>query len=538
MDESQENAPSAARHPHAQGFVSASRSAQAQAKQTEDTTHNSGGALRAPPQAAATAAAEAAAPAAATAGTAAPAATALLVNGASASTAGVHQAESSTPASDSSRQHQPIARFSKEHMTAGSKKAGHAAFKLFDEKIKSLAIPDSWSRATRNLAHDLAKQLDVLKELKSIIRTLEEKKSVPKSVRLHHTLNLPDRHKNNTRLQELSKEMNERARTYESEQTNSIVESKKCILQLEQDGLKEKFFYGAFSVCSTVTCTVLSAYRTELLLSKEDMDDLPDDKELPLSSFAFCALYQVLKDDKPTYLKYLESNSIEILLKELSELASNISRGDPIAMQVPSSLLQKHSKYEAIFEQILESASKLIAAASFELQADHIRFLAAQQTEAKNWAKLQGQTQRSVTFATNEAVERENLRSGSNLEKFVADAVQKELSKSQRKRQRNKERKPTAAAASAKKSGNEQGGRKLPQSDPRPGKKQQGRDQASTAKSKKRKAKGKSSDTTPRKREPSEKPDSDNRRKRRKRNLGQGGANSGGKGKGKNAGSG
>jgi hypothetical protein len=266
------------------------------------------------------------------------------------------------------------------------------------------------------------------------------------------------------------------------------------------------FFTGAFSVCRAITNRVAYRFHAELTNST-DTNDLPSIPELPLSSFAFCALYQVLKDNKSRYVNYLELPITE-LLYELTSLAPKISPSDPVAIKVPSSLLQKHKKYEIILERITKNATILIASASFEYQALYNLHLAEQQADAKTLAQEQGQAKRKVTFETNKAIEKESLRNRSNLKDAIGQVVQtqlQKLSKRQRKRKRQHQSK-RASVATTNASGNESGGSKRPRSEPQTGKKHQGRDQNSSVKNKKRKVKDETSDTTPNGRGPPKNP--------------------------------
>jgi hypothetical protein len=108
----------------------------------------------------------------------------------------------------------------------------------FDAKLKLLTSSATTITTAKKLAQDLSKQIAAIKELKGVLKTMVTSQ-VAKAYRIHHTLDLPDKHKNDPELIKLVKEVDEYAQKYEMEQMEWMIQSKKHILELKQAGQRE-----------------------------------------------------------------------------------------------------------------------------------------------------------------------------------------------------------------------------------------------------------------------------------------------------------
>jgi hypothetical protein len=244
----------------------------------------------------------------------------------------------------------------------------------------------------------------------------------------------------------------------------------------------------------------------ELKTSVTEKDDLPEDDELPLSSFAFCTLYTALRDSriKPRMEKYTGVTTAT-LLSELTSLVPKIYAVEKISIVQPSLLESKHPKYASILESIAKEAALIIVEASYEFYRLDELCVANVKAETQNAARSMGAKKQEATAATTIALDNEKLRNTSTLQQTLGQHIQTaakteiaELSRRQNancRRNANKKRKhvqQTQATESVKDSG----GSKSPRSDPSAGKQQQNKrlkkspqQQTDKAKSSKKKCK-------------------------------------------------
>ena len=124
----------------------------------------------------------------------------------------------------------------------------------FDGEIKSLTTSGAVVAATKKLADDLTDINRKRTFANDTIGTLK-KNDVARSMCVNHSLNVPQWCMNETnlaRFSKLQKEMDEKARAYEKEQTALLVRAKELEVEVLSDNLVEAFCEGGFLICQMV----------------------------------------------------------------------------------------------------------------------------------------------------------------------------------------------------------------------------------------------------------------------------------------------
>jgi len=366
----------------------------------------------------------------------------------------------------------------KKYTKTYSGKYNDDVLKGLETKLKSLSMPDQVIKMAIDTAIDLTAKKHDLDTLKSIGDTVERNSQgknpdsvnpttvvqvYPKSIRLGHQLDVPEKHKNEPSIRKIVQEFNEEKIAYQSSQVSRIVAIKRVEWSIRKKEFRHILLSKLYSISKDLTTHFLYDQAAE------DSITFPSKELSNESTFAFHSLAQILmsgpsKTEMTGYTKV----SMKDLYQELINFSRKIDPTDPPSTQTSYYQMCRSSEFsKKVLVKTVEKLQDITAEITFKHQTSYNRFLGHCKATAACKARKHNTHVYTATEATQKVLDRTTAQGNKNKTASAAidSAVKKSLTSEKKKAEAAKKKAKAKASPNLK----DKGGQKAPRSDPTKG---------------------------------------------------------------------